>query len=177
MPGFKIENYDSNGPPNTVETARSHRWFISKLGPVGNENDIFIKLAKEMTLPTWKVEQLNVLGASLNYKFAKNVKWEDITITFYDTISITQKLEDWRNKVHKNDTGIGNHGISGGYKDTCEFTEVDGKGVTIRKVTLNGSWPSTVGYGKLSYADSSIKLVELTLTYDYAEIEDTPPSN
>jgi hypothetical protein len=166
MPGFKIAGYGGDAV-STLETLRPHRWRIIQLGPITSQD--YLLTAKELTLPQWKAEQLTVLGAVLTYKYAKNVKWDDISVMFYDTKGLAAEIEKWRSLVNTDDNGILVHG-SGGYKKECEFEELDGKGDAVRNIKLFGSWPNTINYGKLSYQNSELKSIDLSITYDYAKI-------
>jgi hypothetical protein len=166
MPGFKIAGYGGDAV-STLETLRPHRWRIIQLGPITAKD--YLLTAKELTLPQWKAEQLTVLGAVLTYKYAKNVKWDDISVTFYDTKGLAAEIEKWRSLVNTDDKGILVHG-SGGYKKECEFEELDGNGDAVRDIKLFGAWPNTINYGKLSYTNSELKSVDLSITYDYAKI-------
>jgi hypothetical protein len=171
MPGFKIDGYgNSDNIPNTIEIARSHRWRIENLGPIQQPENKLV--ARDLTLPTWKPERLEILGTTLYYKYAKNIKWEDVTVIFYDNYKIGTEIDRWRDRVHTNIDGIKKHGAGNqGYKLECEFHEIDGRANIKRKLKLFGAWPTNINYGKLSYTDTSLKVIELTLAYDYAQIE------
>jgi hypothetical protein len=172
MPGFNINNQGS-GPSNNTETLREHRWLIKQLGSITDGNTLLF--AKELTLPDFRAERQEVLGGTLWYKFAKSVKWEDCRVLFYDTGEIVPQLYKWRHKVFNVANGIGVHssaptkgGMDAGYKQQCIFELLDGKGVAVHTVNLIGAWPSQISEGNLDYTSSAIKLVTVTLTYDYA---------
>ena len=173
MPGFVIAGTGGesagSGVPNTIETYRSHRWYISQLGPVIQRESLIV--AKDVTLPKWTPEKQEIVGTSIVYKYAKSVKWSDVTIIFYDTMKnpILDQLQNWQNMVFTNINGIGIHG-GNGYKQNSVILELDGSGEIQRNITLNNSWPLIIDYGKLSMTDSNIKLIELTLSLDYATI-------
>ena len=164
MSGFSV-NGTGGGPPNTVETLRDHRWLINQLGPVETDQLIF---AKDLQLPDLRFDKLEVLGGALWYKFAKSAKWEDITVVFYDTGDMLEQLNKWRDLVFTNDDGIKIHAPSGGYKDICEFILTDGDDVPINAITLHNAWPLVISQGKLTYTSSNIKLISVTLSYDFA---------
>lgn len=173
MPGFKINN-GGDGPNNNVETLREHRWLISQLGPIQSSNALLF--AKELTLPDFRAERQEILGGALWYKFAKSVKWEDCRVLFYDTGEILPKLYEWRDKVFSITNGIGIHstapskkGTDSGYKHECTFELLNGVGVSAFIIYLVGAWPSQISEGNLDYTSSAIKLVTVTLTYDYAQ--------
>lgn len=166
MPGFVICD-KGQGPPSTSEAKFSHRYEIIILGPVQRDALLF---AKDLTLPTFNAERQEILGGSLIYKYAKNIKWDDVNISFYDVVkpSISEELDKWKDLVATAESGLQKHSD---YKKDCVFRELDGFGDSLRTINLKGAWPASIAYGKLSYADSSLKLVEMTISYDYATFE------
>jgi len=178
MPGFNITNKESKrtlGEPGyNVDPFLQHRWFIRKLGPVGNNPLIF---AKDLSLPVFRADKQEVLGSNLYYKFAKNINWQDVTVTFYDMNDTMTELEIWRKKVQNNTKGIGVHGGKDGYKDTCKFSLMNGAGVETQRVTLFNAWPLSIDPGQLDYTDSEVKLVSMVLSYDYAKHENMQKQN
>jgi hypothetical protein len=170
VPGFNIGGYGGD-LVNTLEAARVNRWVITSLGPITSRGAVLV--AKELTLPHWKADKLEIMGGSLWYKFAKNIKWEDINVQFYDIpdgdYSAFKELGKWIELVHTNDSGIKVHG-GGGYKMDSMFEELDGKGETLRRIRLKYSWPHSLSWGKLNYASSDLKVIDLTLAYDWAEV-------
>jgi hypothetical protein len=165
IPGFNIGG-SGDGPANTIETLRQHRWIIRKLGPIGRESLI---VAKEVTLPELRLERQEILGGLIWYKYAKAVKYEDAQVIFYDTGKFLQEIQAWQDKVYKLDTGIGSHVPGKGYKLDSQFDLLDGSGNTVNSYTFKNSWPALIAQGKLSYTDSEIKVVTITLAYDWVE--------
>ena len=166
MGGFNINGGD--GPDPNMETLRSHRWIIERLGPnTGAWGREELLIAKEVGLPKFRPEKIEILGGTKVYKYVKNVKWDDIQITMYDNAKITQYLTDWRNAIYLEDSGLQVHDD---YKGTQIFHEIDGSGGQITTITLFGAWPVSIDWGKLSYTDTSIKIVEFSLCYDWATV-------
>jgi hypothetical protein len=127
--------------------------------------------AKDMTLPTFSVNKEMVPGASLQYKYAKDVTWDDVKITWYDTYGLLKIIRYWRRLVWTSTKGLG---PADEYKRISRLVHylphnepLDAPGEV--EYTLVGSWPSIIRYGDLTYVNSDIKLVEVTLTYDWAE--------
>jgi len=170
MPGFVINGTGNQYPiPNKLETVRAHRYIIEVLGPITMREHLVV--AKDFQIPKWTVNKHEVV-TTLTYKYAKGVNWGDATIVFYDTTSppVLDSLNKWKDQVYTDTDGIGIHG-SGGYKQDSILNELDGTGEIIRTIKLKNSWPIDVDYGKLSYADSNINLINLTLAVDYVEFE------
>lgn len=163
MPGFFIVTGEKDSQPNTIETLRQHRWRIAQLGMIKTPADLY--LAKELQLPNFSVNQDTVEGASLEYKYAKNISWEDVTISFYDTVGLLFLLKDWRDKVWTPEDGLKD---AGSYKDECIFHMQDGLGTDLITVKLINAWPKKIAHGPLSYTSSEIKYLQITLAYDWA---------
>ena len=123
-------------------------------------------IAESLQLPNVTIEEQLIKGALITYKFASGVKWEDATITFYDTEKLLGQLESWRDIVYTNAEGIKSHVD---YKRDSSFELLDGKGQELVELKLKNSWPKSIAHGPLSYGSSDIKIITLTLSYDFAE--------
>lgn len=153
------------GLSNTEETLRKNRWRIEKLGPVTPEILVF---AESIDLPKVSIEEQQIKSAFLTYKFAKNVNWEDININFYDVSDLYSELEKWKSKIYTNDAGVRS---PNDYKDDTILVLLDGKAGDVIKYTLKGSWIKSLGHTNLTYSSSEIKLINLTLSYDFALVK------
>lgn len=169
MPGFNITGAGNELEPSPMpgnDIHRAHRWRISQLGDVSSRT---VKLyAKSLTLPGFTVDEEVVDGASLKYKFAKMVNWEDVSIEFYDVFSVFESLRAWQDQVFTPATGIR---PAGDYKKLSSFVLTDGAGEDIRPFTLHGSWPKQLSHSPLSYESSELKLVSLVLSYDFVTFD------
>jgi hypothetical protein len=172
MPGFNIGGiggtraYGPEAPRNTMELSRSYRWIIKRLGPRDKpfaSNELLI--AREVTLPKFRPEKVEILGGTKTYKYVKNVKWDDTQVIMYDNALITWNLTQWRNMIYLEQEGLNIHDE---YKGLQEFEEIDGAGNSITNIKLYGGWPVSIDWGKLSYTDTSIKVCEFSLSYDWA---------
>lgn len=166
MPGFLIGG-GNEGVPNTIEPLFSHRWTIKSLGPVSG---LTLFLARDLTLPSLRIASQEINGGLITYKFAKGVKWDDVTVVFYDDGSVYGQLQEWLNKVYTNDKGIQSHSQ---YKQTSEFALLGGQGNPRNNVTLFNSWPTVVEQGRLTYTNSELKVITVILSYDWAEVKKT----
>jgi len=162
MPGFEIGN-GGGGPANNLPTFRQHRWKITQLGPITSSLDV----ARDLQLPNFNVEREKVWGASVAYKYAKGVDWEDVTVAFYDLFDIYGRLETWKKTVW--DPAKGLH-PAGDYKAVSVFKLLDARGTPQQTHTLINSWPVKITHGPLSYTSSEIKYTQVTLSYDWAEV-------
>jgi hypothetical protein len=164
MPGFNIKTGD--GPSNTQEFLRQNRWRIKQLGPVTDQDVVLF--ARDLNLPEYRIDQQEILGGLLYYKFAKSVKWQDVQVTLYDINKTLDELIKWRDQVYTNAAGIQVHST---YKKDSIFELLDGNGSPLKKITLKNSWPVSIAQGQLTYTSSEVKLITITLAYDFAEAE------
>lgn len=173
MPGFNISGSREKGESGvTVEIFRNHRWRIVSLGADGVDGGVINRdnliYAKSLQLPEFNVEEEMVTGAAIKYKFAKIVNWGDVVVTFYDVEGVYSGLMTWQGKVYTSQKGIG---IADDYKKECRFQMTDGAGKEAGPLyVLKGSWPKVINHSTLSYEDTELKLINLTLSYDWAEI-------
>ncbi len=156
------------GPSNTQEILRNHRWLIKQLGPINPDKLIF---AKEVSLPELRIDRQEILAGLNWYKFAKSTKWEDVTVSLYDEGTLLADIGNWRDQVYTPDGGIQSHDT---YKQDCVFSLLNGDGLSVYDVTLTGAWPANISHSKLSFSDNQIKLITLTIAYDYATFKGTP---
>jgi len=160
MPGFAIQG--GAGPSNVQETLRSNRWVVQQLGPI---TDTFsLKLAKDLQLPNFNVTQETHTGGSLVYKYAKEINYQDVTISFYDFQGFINTLDEWRKMIWTPEDGLKDAGT---YKAESKFQLLKGDGEVVHTYVLKNSWPKKIGHGQLSYSSSEIKYVQVILAYDW----------
>ena len=167
MPGFKVSGVGrgANGQPKAYY---SYSWYIQNLfgSSVGRDGSSALVYLKDMTLPSITISPEQYQGSALEYKFAKSVNWDDVKVTWYDTEGLLPIMKQWRQSVWTPESGL---------KPACEYkkqsalcTELPEGGGT-NTWTLINSWPSTIKYGELTYTQSDVKVVDATVTYDWAE--------
>ncbi len=175
MPGFIVGKIGGNTPdesaPATADYYYTYTWHIDQLfNTLSGESKVNTSAlihAKDMTLPTFSVTKESVRGASVEYKYAGGVSWDDIKITWYDTRLLLEPIRMWRRLVWTDKEGLG---PARKYKRESIISqylpdeEPSGPGARVFK--LLGSWPSLIRYGDLTYTTSDVKLVEVTLSYD-----------
>lgn len=177
MPGFKINGIggDGNYAKGTERYYYTYSWEILGLFGTGADRDSGIINAKDMSLPTISISKESVQGSVLEYKYAKSVVWEDIRITWYDTVGFIDTIMKWRKSVWRPDIGLQPASV---YKRDSlvsyyppDREDPDDFGAPTGTVTykLVNSWPSIIKHGDLTYTSSDAKIVEVTLTYDWAE--------
>lgn len=173
MPGFIIGNQDGRGPNPKAEFHRSHRWIIENLGVPsgisgGTATDSPRYYAKTLELPSLSLEEEIVDGGSVRYKLAKKATWDNITLTFYDVHGLFPVFHAWQKLIWTQERGIG---LANDYKGRPSFLLLDGMGEKQQTYTLIGAYPVKVSHGEMSYATSDIKLLSVTYSFDWAEME------
>lgn len=165
MPGFQVQGLGDPAVSSRVEYYYSYTWSVPHI--IGKDGtSLPLIMLKDATTPTFTANKENYIASSLEYKYAKSVTWEDIKLTWYDTVGLINVLKDWRRSVWTPE---------GGLKPASEY-----KRDTILECLLPtnnspfgwkllGSWPSQIRSGELTYTNSEVKLVEVTVTYDWAE--------
>lgn len=168
MPGFNIGGGSAEDPSSTKETHRSHRWRIETLGELQDSSRNFL-YAKTLQLPNFTVDEEIYIGASVKYKFAKSVNWEDVTISFYDVFGLYEQVIGWQNLVYTPSEGVKS---AESYKKETRLVMIGGNGQqTGPRYVLKNSWPKSVSHSPLSYESSEIKLLTVVLSYDYVDIQ------
>jgi len=181
MPGFRVNGLNGSfggaekaggtaGPPATREYHYTYTWQVLEL--MGDYEYLTVTTIKDITLPTFTVNVENAQGASLDYKYAKSVTYEDVKVSFYDSVGLLNKIRQWRETVWTPQTGIK---TANDYKKRSRinvFTPEWGADKQ-QNFILYGSWPSVIRHGELTYTNSDVKLVEVTITYDWAEEQPT----
>ena len=170
MPGFIVNGQGvlpvvGNGAPDNTEYYYTYTWEIENFYEFHYSN-IGIMHCKTMTLPTFNVAQETVMGASLEYKFAKSVNWADVKVAWYDTSGFLDTMKKWRKTVWSPKHGFA---AVNTYKKESQFRTFLPDGEVAQTFRLINSWPSVIKYGDLTYTSSDVKMVEVTLTYDWAE--------
>lgn len=171
MPGFYVSSVKEGGFNTRAISTRdyyyNYTWEIENLFETeipNNETNALI-YAKEITLPSFVAMIDNVQGASLQYKHAKSITWEDVKITWYDNVGLLKIMQKWRKSIW--DENLGLQPIDR-YKKTSKINSFLPNGTFVNSWTLINSWPSTIRYGDLTYSSSDVKLVSVTVTYDWA---------
>ena len=171
MPGFVVQGMGGAiGAGVGVNSRRQYYynyfWEIDNLfGTSFLSNEALIGL-KDASLPTFTVNKETYVGSSLEYKFAKSIIWEDIKVAWYDSDGLLSSMRDWRKMVWKPESGLQ---MANDYKKRSRIQHFLPTGKKVNTWTLYNSWPSQIRNGELTYTSSEVKLVEVTVTYDWAE--------
>lgn len=169
MPGFVVPG--AGGGHRAAQSSRrqyyyNYFWEIIKLFETeGWDPESPLIGLRECSLPTMTVNKETYNGASLEYKFAKNVTWEDIKATWYDSVGLLQVMKEWRSSVWTPECGLA---PANDYKRESRMSYYLPTGLKTNVWILKNSWPSQIRHGDLTYTSSDVKIVEVTITYDWA---------
>jgi hypothetical protein len=189
MPGFSVAGTSGpvgDGPSSDIVPYYNYTWEIPHIFGDNVSRNSSLIYAKDVTMPGYTFSKEEVEGASLTYKYASQLVWDDVRITYYDIRAderLCDFLKKWRERIwtpasglqysESSQGGSPSQGSVGGYKRNTQITNFtpssDGSSAVVW--TLHGSWPQSVRNGDLTYTDSDVKLVEIVVVYDYAEEE------
>lgn len=170
MPGFMVNGL-GKGAPATVNPYYKYTWDIQQfygdgIGQAPPAERLPLIYLKESSLPSWDFDKEEVQGASLIYKFAKSIKWNDVKVTWYDTVGLADIIRKWRRNIWTANDGMTDPDV---YKKLSIIRSLTYSWESPVVWTLYNSWPGSVKVGDLTYTDSDVKVVEVTLVYDWAE--------
>lgn len=175
MPGFTINGFGAGAPANDIRPHYKYTWDIPSLFESGVTTRVTagrrpLIYAIDAGTPSWDFDKDEVQGSSLKYKYAKAVIWNDIKITWYDTTGLAEIIRDWRRMVWTPETGLK---LPNEYKKESILRSLTFDWEDPVIWTLKNSWPQAVKTGDLSYTTSEVKIVDVTVAYDWAV--ETPP--
>mgnify|MGYP005817984413 CR=1 FL=1 len=179
MPGFNIAGTSAGQPPNTVETARSHRYIFSVLEPM---KDVLL-YAHKASRPSFEADIIKIhSGQDRIYRPGQHF-WKPLEITFYEAVighygpaapnvpfnNTSDFIYGWWQGSMIDTTSSRQYDPTGSlYKKECILEMLDGDGNTIWKYNLYGCWPSKVLPSDLSYKETDIADLSVTLQIDRA---------
>lgn len=169
--GFGGHTYLNGGyvPGGTPANANFYYNYTWEVGTIMNDvvglNKTVVVL-KECSLPEVTVETEKVKGTFAEYKYAKGVGFSDVKMTFYDSYGLLDKINLWMTNLFDPNNGLN---IAVNYKSdsSIQVSLPDGSFSSRQVYYLYGSWPVSIRFGDLTYTSSDVKVIDLTLTYDY----------
>lgn len=175
MPGFLVDGNWGTPHRTSAESRReyyyNYTWDLTSVFEIYSPSSLpQLVCLKEMGTPTFTVNKEHYQGASLEYKFAKSVVWDDIKVTWYDTVGLLSIVRQWRQSVWTPEQGLKQ---ANEYKKTTLINSFLPTGQSEQSWRLINSWPSQIRHGDLTYTSSEVKLVEVAITYDWAD--ELPP--
>ncbi len=174
IPGFNIAPYGGGfsvqGPSNTTETRRKHRWVFETLGRgAGTFSQAELLVLQSAMRPSFKFEEPEMHHNQEVSRFAGKQDWEPITLTWYDVEQnpdVSRGLYNWiETVVNMMSLGVSHPSI---YKRSATLGMLTGMGVFSEHWTISGTWPATVNWGELDYTSTEIQTIECSMRFDRA---------
>lgn len=166
MPGFNIGYSDPTQTSHVLsdvkEAYRSNRWKIVQIVGENLKRAVYVK---STTLPKISFEEEIVEGASIQYKFPKAAKFDDITITFYDVLGLHNSL---RTQI-LDKSWTPEEGLKGPMMGLTTIELEDGNGNALATWDLYNSWLKSLEHSEMSYDRGDIKTVSVIIAYSWAK--------
>lgn len=174
MPGFNIQpfggGYSAQGPANTIEIRRKHRWVFETLGRgTGTFSQAELLVLEKASRPSFKFEEPEMHHNQEVARFAGKQDWDPITMIWYDS---EQNPDISRGVYHWLETVVNMQELSVAhpryYKRTASLVMLDGAGQTTEQWQMLGTWPQAINWQELDYASTDLMTCEATMRYDRA---------
>lgn len=127
-------------------------------------------VVKEFARP--KITQKNVEIHWINkVRYVKGkTTFDSVKLTLHDPItpSGAQAVMEWIRRHHEPLTG--RDGYASIYQQNIELKLIDPAGVVIESWTFYNAWIESAEFGSLDYSKSDLLDIDLTIRYDYAEM-------
>jgi hypothetical protein len=169
MPGFIIRNLGGGRESQTTkkEYFTNYNWIIPNLFESTQSNRDNIISLKDATLPSFTVNKKSAI-TQIEYKFADSITFDDVSVTWYDADGLHVEIMKWKDSVWKPDAF--------GVRQASEYKKLSVisvyqsfNGGKLINHNLYNSWPSGIKHSDLTYTSSEIKLVTVTITYDWSD--------
>jgi len=171
LPGFNICGTGAlpNGPSNTNETRRKHRWYFATIGDLAAN---FLLVLKEAARPQFTFDEAAMEHNQETVYFAGKQKWAETKLMWYDVEQdpdCSGNVWDWLNTIVD---------ITGQelpvqppeqYKKDADLQMIDGKGTSTERWQMCGCWPKDINWQTLDYGSSEIMQIEVSMRYDRAQ--------
>lgn len=145
--------------PNKFEPKRKNRWIFALEGI-----DSF--LIKSASRPSVSIEEQTISYMNSKRYVAGNGTFETISLTLHDPIapSGSQQVMEWV-RTHFESVS-GRAGYADFYKRDAQLKLVDPVGTIIELWDIKGCFITSAGFGDVSYEDSGMMEISLTLRFD-----------
>jgi hypothetical protein len=174
MPGFNVSpfngGFSTQGPSNTIEIRRKHRWVFESLGRgSGGFSQTELLVLQKASRPSFKFEEPEMHHNQEVARFAGKQDWDPITMVWYDAEQdpdISKGLYHWIETVVNMQTIVVAHPRD--YKRTAALQMIDGAGQPTEQWSMIGTWPLTCNWQDLDYTSTDLMTCEATMRFDRA---------
>ena len=174
MPGFNIGafggGFNNQGPANTLESRRKHRWVFEALGRgTGFFSARELLVLQSASRPSFKFEEPEMHHNQEVAYFAGKQSWDPVTLNWYDVEqnpNISAGLYHWIETVVNMQTIHVAHPAA--YKREAILSMIDGSGQPNESWSMMGTWPASVNFQELDYTSTDLMTCECSMRYDRA---------
>lgn len=173
MPGFNIagtggEPRRNNAPNSLSEVRRTHRWLFTVLADLEPEVMVVLKDAQR---PSLKFATPEMHHNQEQVYYAGKHTWDPIALVWYDyeqNPDVSKRIYKW---INDNVLVIKDANVyaPSKYKKQARLEMVDGFGRPTDSWNLHNAWPAESNWNALTYTDSALQTINVTLKYDRAE--------
>jgi len=174
IPGFNIApfggGFSGQGPSNTLEIRRKHRWVFETLGRgAGQFSQTELLVLQSAARPSFKFEEPEMHHNQEVARFAGKQDWEPITLVWYDveqSPDMSRGLYHWlETVVNMKSIGVAHPRF---YKTSASLSMIDGLGQPDETWAIMGCWPSAINWQELDYTATDLMTMEATMRFDRA---------
>lgn len=166
--------------PSTTTSSSS---FSNLLKPLlstfgsGSTGDIIPYLVRTTSLPDSSFEDIQIPYPGHTFRMAGIRSYGDWPVSFNvdEKGVILKAFNDWHTKIY--DPVTKTYSEPDVYMKDQHLFLVDGTGSSIKQYKLINAWPKVISPTSLDYASTDIATMDVTFSYQYYTIEDTPPTS
>lgn len=182
MPGFLIQTDDScgtsdagDGPSNAREYARAHRYVIETFEPFGSRSDGILLFGYKCSRPSVEFDEVVIHSAQDEIHRPGKHHWKIVEFTFYEVLHGSQSMFNlaaekvykwWGSAMLNLETSLFNPPSD--YLKDAQLNMLDGDGNTVWGYKLYDCWPSMVSPSPLTYSESLLSEISVSLRYSKA---------
>ncbi len=150
--------------PNKFEPKRKNRWILMIEG-------IDAYIMKTSARPTVTTDEVEVPFINFQRYLAGKTKFGELAVTLYDPIapSGAQQVMEWIRLTLE--TVSGRSGYADFYKRDIQLKMLDPVGTVVELWDIKGAWIKEANFGELSYEDSPLVEIAITLRFDNAVLQ------
>jgi len=139
-------------------------WFYLEPGGIPSYT------CKATNKPSFNITPVVIDHVNVQRKFKGKIEWQDISLTLYDPISPVSAaaVHEWLLFHHEASTGV--DGYAEDYKREIQLDALGPDGEVVETWVLYGAFIANCNFGSLDWSSSEPLTIELTLSYDYAEL-------
>jgi hypothetical protein len=159
------------GPPYTEETARVHRYKLQVMQPIDPYAEGLLLYAYKCGRPAPEIDEITIhSGQSEIYRPGKN-RWRPLEFTFYEVLDdecdiAARAMYNWHAQIMFNSPEY-HHNPPRLYLKPVRLDMLDGTGQSYWIYEMLDCWPTKVTPSDLSYADTAIADVTVTMRFQH----------